>query len=228
LTLQETSQAAMMAHDWHRKWTYQDEANHTMPEEDFYQSVTSNVPISYAYNKVPVENYCNDSDSSNGDYVDHHNTTNDILICLEREEGAKNPSLESSLEEAKNIHCSQNINRAPKRHYSATDDRQHRCIDYDLTPSQLQAFQKSNSDYRNKGNGSSSSTEASTSATSNSHHNPSSHQVKRRFTGFDKDTTPMGDNGDNQEDDSDQSYEFYESYHETMVMRTFTLTKRLP
>ena len=38
LTLTETSEAAAMAHEWHRKWTHQDERNHTNTEEDFYSS----------------------------------------------------------------------------------------------------------------------------------------------------------------------------------------------
>ena len=62
-TLQETNEAAIMAHDWHRKWTQQDEANHTMPDQDFYKSSNNvaAVPISYRYD------------------------------FLDREEGAKNP-----------------------------------------------------------------------------------------------------------------------------------------
>jgi len=36
LNLQETSNAAALANDWHRKWTQQDEQNHTTPEADFY------------------------------------------------------------------------------------------------------------------------------------------------------------------------------------------------
>lgn len=46
LTMHETNQAAVLAHDWHRKWTHQDEANHTMPEEDFYGQ-TSGLPSHY-------------------------------------------------------------------------------------------------------------------------------------------------------------------------------------
>lgn len=36
LNLKETSNAAALAHDWHRKWTHQDEQNHTRPDADFY------------------------------------------------------------------------------------------------------------------------------------------------------------------------------------------------
>lgn len=36
LTLQETNQAAVMAHEWHRRWTQQEEVNHTTPHQDFY------------------------------------------------------------------------------------------------------------------------------------------------------------------------------------------------
>jgi hypothetical protein len=46
LTMQETNNAAVMAHDWHRRWTQQDEVNHTMPDEDFYAR-SSNLPTHY-------------------------------------------------------------------------------------------------------------------------------------------------------------------------------------
>ena len=36
LNLKETSVAAAIANDWHRKWTQQDEQNHTTPNADFY------------------------------------------------------------------------------------------------------------------------------------------------------------------------------------------------
>lgn len=36
MNLKETSDAAALAHDWHRKWTHQDEQNHTTPNADFY------------------------------------------------------------------------------------------------------------------------------------------------------------------------------------------------
>lgn len=36
LTLKETSEAAALAHDWHRRWTHQDEQNHTTPDANFY------------------------------------------------------------------------------------------------------------------------------------------------------------------------------------------------
>ncbi len=38
LNLKQTSVAAALAHDWHRKWTHQDEQNHTTPNADFYGS----------------------------------------------------------------------------------------------------------------------------------------------------------------------------------------------
>jgi len=38
LTLQETNQAVVLAHEWHRRWTQQEEANHTMPDRDFYEA----------------------------------------------------------------------------------------------------------------------------------------------------------------------------------------------
>jgi hypothetical protein len=46
LTMTETSAAAVLAHDWHRKWTQQDEQNHTMPDADFYDR-TTNLPSHY-------------------------------------------------------------------------------------------------------------------------------------------------------------------------------------
>ena len=49
LTMQETSNAAVMAHDWHRRWTQQDEANHTMPDQDFYAQ-SSHLPSHYDAN----------------------------------------------------------------------------------------------------------------------------------------------------------------------------------
>jgi len=38
LNLKDTSEAAALANDWHRKWTQQDEQNHTTPHADFYAS----------------------------------------------------------------------------------------------------------------------------------------------------------------------------------------------
>jgi hypothetical protein len=46
LTMTETSEAAVLAHDWHRKWTQQDEQNHTMPDADFYDR-TTHLPSHY-------------------------------------------------------------------------------------------------------------------------------------------------------------------------------------
>jgi hypothetical protein len=48
VTMQETSEAVVMAHDWHRKWTQQDEADHTMPDQDFYAR-TANLPSHYDF-----------------------------------------------------------------------------------------------------------------------------------------------------------------------------------
>ncbi len=47
LKMLETSQATMLAHEWHRKWTQQDENNHTMPEQDFYEQTSAMLPIHY-------------------------------------------------------------------------------------------------------------------------------------------------------------------------------------
>jgi hypothetical protein len=41
LTLQDTNQAAVLAHEWHRRWTQQEEVNHTMPGQDFYAPMQS-------------------------------------------------------------------------------------------------------------------------------------------------------------------------------------------
>lgn len=42
LNLMETSVAAAIANDWHRKWTQQDEQNHTTPNADFYATSALN------------------------------------------------------------------------------------------------------------------------------------------------------------------------------------------
>jgi hypothetical protein len=89
-TLQETNEAAILAHDWHRKWTQQDEANHTMPDQDFYKSNNSAVPISYRH----------DHDIDHNIHINAIN--NGLRIVLDREEGAKNPALGSSPDEEKN------------------------------------------------------------------------------------------------------------------------------
>ncbi|KAG7352113.1 plastid lipid-associated PAP/fibrillin family protein [Nitzschia inconspicua] len=51
LNLQETNQAVVMAHEWHRRWTQQEEANHTTPHQDFYHDETDGsmvFPVHYA------------------------------------------------------------------------------------------------------------------------------------------------------------------------------------
>ena len=35
--MDDTHEAVMVAHEWHRRWTQQDEEGHTMPNEDFYE-----------------------------------------------------------------------------------------------------------------------------------------------------------------------------------------------
>ena len=47
LTMRDTHQAAIVAHDWHRKWTQQDEQGHTMPQQDFYAQQSSLLPAHY-------------------------------------------------------------------------------------------------------------------------------------------------------------------------------------
>jgi len=48
MNLKETSVAAALAHDWHRRWTQQDEQNHTTPHADFYGS-PANSPDMYDF-----------------------------------------------------------------------------------------------------------------------------------------------------------------------------------
>jgi hypothetical protein len=119
-TLQETNEAAIMAHDWHRKWTQQDEANHTMPDEDFYHKTNSStVPISYRHDH------------------DHHGinaTNNGLHIVLDREEGAKNPALGCSPDEdeeerniTRDLSSSSNKNNRVKRSrkHDVEEEEQH-------------------------------------------------------------------------------------------------------
>eukprot|EP00536_Pseudo-nitzschia_multiseries_P009411 jgi/Psemu1/242117/estExt_Genewise1.C_2610049 len=86
-----------MAHDWHRKWVYQDEEYHTMPEEDFFRSSTAVIPVSYRH------------------------ATNNLLLFLEREEGAKNPSPGTSHEGKRKRFAPQAAVATPSHHQFATE-----------------------------------------------------------------------------------------------------------
>jgi hypothetical protein len=214
LTLQETNQAAIMAHDWHRKWTHQDEANHTMPEQDFYQSTAAGIPDSYGYNKVFDEHqgaeYVSDSDI--GVDADHQ------FLCLERE-GARNPSLESYLEDSEKMRSVKTVHPTPKRHHFAINDRLQQRANSGSTQSQLKGFHEHEPklDYNYEGIFRVSSTESSTSMDSYRYENPSSHQVKRVFTGFDKNTNHIERPEEEivfQTDDESSGDESYESHHE--------------
>ena len=186
LTFNETSQAAIIAQDWHRKWTYQDEENHTMPEKDFYASTTSGIPHSYAYDKIDCD--------SNSDV----SASNDFQIFLEREEGAKNPSLGSSPEKTRRTTYSRPVDSAQKRQYSTTNDRPREHANNGLKQLQF--------DFSDKRTFKASSADSSTTKDSGSEEDLSNHQVKRQFTGFDSNAVQI-------EDDEDDQYT-YESYHE--------------
>ena len=151
LTLRETTQATMIANDWHRKWTYQDEENHTLPDKDFYQSAATDL-----YCNIGVANTnCNaDSSFDFGIDDDHDHATNGIY--LEREEGAKNPSLASD-EETRKPKSPEMIHHATKRQYSALSYQKKQTANPLLT----QDFHEKNSDCERRG--SSSSTQGSTS-----------------------------------------------------------------
>lgn len=49
LTMRETNQAAALAHDWHRRWTHQDEQDHTTPHDDFYAQ--NQIPNHYFFDQ---------------------------------------------------------------------------------------------------------------------------------------------------------------------------------
>lgn len=49
LNLNQTSVAAALAHDWHRKWTQQDEQNHTTPYADFYATTSAHMSEEYDF-----------------------------------------------------------------------------------------------------------------------------------------------------------------------------------
>ena len=182
LTLNETNQAAMMAHDWHRKWTYQDEQNHTMPDKDFYEPTAAGLPVSYAYDKFGTD----------------IRPADDYLICLEREEGAKNPSLGSSPEDPRVIiRPSPSIPSISKRHYTTT--KKHNKAYNHQDP--LKEPQPNNDQTKPLVV---SSTEASTRTDSGSDDDLSSdHRAKRQFTG--SSATPVVI-----EDDDDYTYESYQ------------------
>lgn len=197
LTLHETNQAAMMAHDWHRKWTQQDETNHTMPEQDFYAS--SGMPVSYAYdaNKIEIDTDSNSAVDADAD---------GLLICLEREEGAKNPSLGSSPEELGIVRPAPSTAHrvSQKRQHSSNTEQQN--INSTLIVQSITKLKDfSEMDEKKRRN---SSTEASTETDTTSDEDPSNHQAKRQFTGVNNNPTVIEDDDDSESDDF--SYESYD------------------
>jgi hypothetical protein len=77
LPMDDAHTAAMVAHDWHRKWTQQDEEGHTMPHADFY-----------------AQQQCN----TNTNVPDH------CYLEMERQ-GAKNPGLMSPVDSSMTDDC---------------------------------------------------------------------------------------------------------------------------
>lgn len=162
-TLRETNQAAMMAHDWNRKWRDQDETYHTMPEEDFYRSSAAVVPASYCHGVFSDLDYkggppaYTDADID----IDQHQAANGLLLLLEREEGAKNPSLGSPEEGKRKRYASRTAEVRLSRHHSITEQqKQHN--QPSLEQWQLGAFNKTIPNSAHKGTNVISSTEAST------------------------------------------------------------------
>ena len=128
-----------------------------MPEEDFYVSKSAGIRLSYAYDKV-------DSDL-NSDIGD----ADDLLICLEREEGAKNPSLGGSPDEVRRmIRPPQPIHRTQKHQYPPPNDRHQEHANPNLKRPQPIVFPFSNKDISYKRSLLVSSTEASTRTDSGS------------------------------------------------------------
>ena len=200
-TLLETNQAAIIAHDWHRKWTHQDEANHTMPDEDFYRPGTAGVPISYNYNNV-----FDDSQGVDFDTLDDHGR-DDLRLIFEREEGAKNPSLGSTPENDRTTCLSKRVDCTQIHHHSATNKRQQQQLNTGLTELQLQYFRKSTEHFNCERNAMLSSTEASTASSeeSSSRDNANYRQAKRQFTGFDNSPSSFDDDLSDQDEDFDPS-----------------------
>jgi hypothetical protein len=77
LTLRETNQATVMAHEWHRRWTQQEEVNHTTPHQDFYKE---------------SGDYNNEDGAAVVAFPSHYAVDLDLA-----RQGAKNPSLGDSL-----------------------------------------------------------------------------------------------------------------------------------
>ena len=73
LSIEETRKAAMVAQDWHRKWTQQDEKGHTTPNHDFYQQSFDGALIDPDFDRLGARNPSlgdSDSASSSSDDVD--------------------------------------------------------------------------------------------------------------------------------------------------------------
>lgn len=92
LTMYETNEAAILAHDWHRKWTHQDEEYHVMQEENFYRSHVGPIHAGYFHTGFSEKYGCTDDSApveADSDIDNNHH-----LLVLQRE-GARNPSLAS-------------------------------------------------------------------------------------------------------------------------------------
>lgn len=100
LTMQETNQAAVLAHDWHRKWTQQDEQNHTRPEADFYNSDSNGALLPVHYTSTTGNTVLQKCSSSVDDSIRSGSSSNNSFLMhgmeLDRLRGAKNPSLGGS------------------------------------------------------------------------------------------------------------------------------------
>jgi hypothetical protein len=99
-------QAVMESHEWHRKWTMQEEEGHTHPHANYNATVASTSNGTGAAHAVP----------------DHYAYQGDI--AMDRAAGARNPSPEASLED-KDDALEQ---RKRIRSLEAMDRRSRRCL----------------------------------------------------------------------------------------------------
>ena len=71
VSVEEARQAALVAQDWHRKWTQQDEQGHTTPHQDFYQQSFDNAVIDPDFDRLGAKNpSLGDSDGATSDEGD--------------------------------------------------------------------------------------------------------------------------------------------------------------
>mmetsp|Transcript_14131 Transcript_14131/g.32802 ORF Transcript_14131/g.32802 Transcript_14131/m.32802 type:complete len:772 (-) Transcript_14131:500-2815(-) len=185
-TLHEANQAAIMAHDWNRKWVYQDEAYHTMPEEDFFRSSEVGIPVSYNHNGFGNDinhsaDYARNANARSTFDMDtnHPRGTNNLLVVLEREEGAKNPSLGSPQEGKRKRYTPQTAGVTSSHHHSTA--KQHvQPTQPDFRKLQVRTFDKTDVDY--DWNVMVASTEASTSVDSLNQDTITNHNGESGFT----------------------------------------------